>query len=120
MLRALSLENLERLDFGIARETFDQQIKRIALDCLDRPESTDPRKVIMEVIVRPIKEQKTCEHVDVQIKVKSSIPEYHTKVYDMKMRANGLIIFNEDSPDNPDQSTIAFEQEWKEGHNHDS
>ena len=106
MIRALTLENLEHLDFGIAREAFNQQIKRVAMDCLDRPGCTDLRKVTLEVVVRPVKEQTTCEHVDVRVKVRSSIPEYHTQPYNMKVRANGFFVFSEDSPDSIDQTTF--------------
>ena len=106
MIRALTLENLEHLDFGIAREAFNQQVKRVAMDCLDRPGCLEPRKVTLEIVVRPVKEQTTCEHVDVQVKVRSSIPEYHTQLYDMKVRANGIFVFSEDSPDSIDQTTF--------------
>lgn len=113
MLRQLSLENLEFLDIGIVSEAFNQQVKRVALDCLDRPACTDPRKVTLEVNIRPVDEQTTCEHVDVQIKIKSAIPEYRTSRYDMKVRANGTFVFSEDSPDSVDQTTF-FDNEEKQ------
>lgn len=105
--RALTLENLEHLDFGKVDVAFQQHIKRVALDCLDRPVDDKARIVTMKVSVKPVPETDgTCDHVALQIKLSSSVPDHKTKVYDLLVKRSGQLLFSEDSPENAAQSTI--------------
>lgn len=106
-VHALTLESLENLDLGKASLAFNQQIKRIAVDCLDRPGDVNARKVTLEVAAKPVvNDDGSCERVKLQIQVTSKIPSYRTRVYDLGLRKNGVLVFSEDSPENFDQATF--------------
>lgn len=106
-LHALTLENLENLDLGKASIAFNQQIRRIAEDCLDRPGDGNARKVTLEVVAKPVtNDDGSADRVKLQIQVTSKIPSYRTRVYDLGLRKNGVLVFSEDSPENFDQTTI--------------
>jgi len=103
----LTLENLEHLDLGIANAAFQQHIKRVALDCLDRPGDSSSRKVTMEILIKPeLLPDGSCDRVKLQIQIGSKVPTHRTKVYDLGLRKNGVLAFSEDSPDNFDQTTL--------------
>lgn len=106
-IQAFSLDQLENLDLGKASAAFNSHIKRIATDCLDRPGDSAPRKVTMEIAVKPVlNDDGTCDRIKLQIQVSSKVPSHRTRVYDMGIRANGMLVFSEDSPTNFDQSTF--------------
>lgn len=105
--RALTLESLEHLDLGKASAAFNSHIKRVATDCIDRPGDANARKVTMEVAIKPvINDDGTAERIKMQIQVKSTVPSHRTRVYDLGLRHNGVLVFSEDSPTNFDQSTM--------------
>lgn len=107
MIKEFTLDNLRHLDFGKAAEAFNQQIRRVANDCLDRPGDANPRKVNMEVMVKPaVNDDGSCDRVKLQIQVTSKVPSLRTRVYDVGLRKNGILAFSEDSPENFDQTTI--------------
>jgi len=111
-IHALTLENLENLDLGKASAAFNLQIKRIAADCLDRPGDGNPRKVTLEIVAKPVtNDDGSCERVKLQIQVTSKIPSYRTRVYDLGLRKNGVLVFAEDSPENFDQGTLFEDQD---------
>jgi ribosomal protein L30/L7E len=106
-IHAFTLENLESLDLGKASVAFNAHVKRVAMDCLDRPGDANPRKVSMEVVVKPVtNDDGSCERVKLQIQVTSKIPSHRTRVYDLGLRRNGQFVFSEDSPENFDQTTM--------------
>lgn len=103
----LSLANMKALDDGKAAAAFDAHLQRIARDCLDRPGDATARSVTLQVAVKPIIEDDgSCDRVDAQISVKSTVPQHKTKVYNFGLHRNGQMSFSEFSPDNFDQSTI--------------
>lgn len=106
-LHALTLENLENLDLGKASAAFNLQIRRIAEDCLDRPGDGNARKVTLEVVAKPVtNDDGSADRVKLQIQVTSKIPSYRTRVYDLGLRKNGVLVFSEESPENFDQTTM--------------
>ena len=108
----VSLSNLKSLDDGKAAAAFDAHLQRIARDCLDRPGDGTARSVTLQVAVKPIMESDgSCDRVDAQISVKSSVPQHKTKVYNFGLHRNGQLAFSEMSPDNYDQSTIFDDDE---------
>jgi hypothetical protein len=112
-MQTFTLENLENLDLGKASTAFNLQIKRIAADCLDRPGDANARKVTLEVAAKPVvNDDGSCERVKLQIQVSSKIPSYRTRVYDLALRKNGVLVFSEESPENFDQKTF-FDGEEK-------
>lgn len=106
-LHLLSLESLNDLDGGKAAEAFKLHLRRAAMDCVDRPGDPKARKVTLEVELTPDPEPDgTCDRVHFQIRASSAVPKHQTRLYSAGLRANGALVFNEDSPGNVQQSTL--------------
>jgi hypothetical protein len=105
--RQLSLESLAELDDGKPMAAFNVHLERIARDCMDRPGDAKERAVTLKVICKPVMESDgDCSEVKTQIFVTSSIPTHKTKVYSFGLRRNGVIVFNPESLDSVDQTTM--------------
>lgn len=96
----LTLDSLRNLDLGKASTMFDLALARLATDCLDRPTNDRPREVTLKLIIKPIiGPDGSCSSVDLQIKVNSKVPEHQTKPYNLGLRDDGTLMFNEFSPE---------------------
>lgn len=102
----LSLENLDKLDFGTIGKVFDHHLKHVVKDCEDRPLEKGTRKVSIEFILTPDPDihgkEPVCDSIDVACDVKSSVPKVKTRVYSMKPKADGSLAFNPDVPEDAD------------------
>lgn len=106
-VRQLNLKALEDFDGGKAAMSFNGHLARIAADCMDRPGDTKARKVTLTFTVVPvISPDGTCDDVKAKFHIKSSVPDHCSKEYSLGMRRNGVLVFNEDSLDNIDQTTL--------------
>jgi hypothetical protein len=106
----LDLENLKVLDDGRIEAAFAEELQHIVLDMMNRPGDDRQRSVTLKVKFKPIVDDVgELESVDVQMDVGSKMPSRKTRVYDMKARRSQkgpMLVFNEDSLDNVDQTTI--------------
>jgi hypothetical protein len=112
-LKALSLETLSQLDEKIA-EAFRRHLDRASHDCYDRPGDNKPRKITLEVALVPVLEDDGgCKDVKVQVQVASAVPKHKTKVISVGLRPNASLVFNPDSLDDVNQTTLLpdFDQE---------
>jgi len=106
-IKQLTIQNFEHLDGGKAALSFNAHIQRVAMDCMDRPGDPRARKVTLSVDLTPVLgEDGSADEVKMKFHVKSSVPDHKSKVYSLGMRMNGVLIFNEDSPEAIDQSTF--------------
>lgn len=106
-VRQFTLDALDDLDSGKAIEAFNLHIRRAAQDCYDRPGDDKPRKVKLEVSFTPVMDDEgDCNEVKAQIYASSAVPTHRTKTYSFGLRANGVVVFNPDSPDCVDQTTL--------------
>lgn len=106
-IQQFTLKNLDELDGGKAAVAFENHVRRAALDCTDRPGDKAARKVVLEVLLVPVMEQGgDCVSVDAQIKVSSAVPKHQTKPYSFGLRRGGMLVFNPDSVDNINQTTL--------------
>lgn len=111
-LQKFTLDSMTDLDGGKASEAFDLHVLRAAMDCLDRPGDTKPRKVKLEVSLVPVIEADgTCDRVNVQIHASSAVPTHRTRAYSFGLRRGGQLVFDADSPDNVNQGTLLPEDE---------
>jgi hypothetical protein len=111
MLQKFTLESLKDLDGGKAGMAFEQHVRRASLDCLDRPGDESARKVTLEAVIVPVRnDDGTCDGVTIQFHSSSAVPKHRTKLYSMALRANGMLAFNPDAPDNVNQSTMLDDQ----------
>jgi hypothetical protein len=106
-LHQFSLDTLPKLDDGKAALAFVEHVRRAARDCTDRPGEPKPRVVTLTVSVTPVMQSNgDCDEARVQIKVKSDTPVHQTKPYSFGLRANGVLVFSEHSPNDVNQTTL--------------
>jgi hypothetical protein len=107
-LKQLSLETLGEMGLGITSKMLEKHIRRAAVDCNERPSDASPRRVTLELQFSPVAnaEDGSCELVEVACVCKSKVPDHKTRRFSMKVKANGMLLFNPDSPENPNQSTM--------------
>lgn len=95
------------IDGGRIAEAINQELRKAALDCDDRPGDRRPRKVVLQLEMVPKMDDKgLCDAVDVTAQVKAVHPSRKSQKFDMSLRKNGVLAFNEDSLDNADQKTL--------------
>jgi len=99
----LNAETLKHLDRGIASAA------------LDRPGDDRPRKITLQLCIKPVTETMnntlSCEGAKGEYKVALSIPDWQSQTLDFGVRQNGMLIFSEESPANHRQRTILDEEE---------
>lgn len=115
MLMQLDLENLKVLDDGRLAAAFEQELRHVVLDLMDRPGDDRERSVTWKVKLKPVcDEDGHCERVNVQVDIGSKLPSRKSRVYDMQARKSArgpMLVFNEMSLDNVDQGTLPFDGE---------
>jgi len=101
----LEAETLPKLDRGTVAAAVDGSIRLAADDCLDRPSDERPRKVILQIEVKPIVETHgntiSCSGARAVCKVRLRLPDKETGDLDLgvrKTRKGGMFTFNELSP----------------------
>ncbi len=105
-----ALKNLTLLDNGIIDEAFKREIQHVVKDCEDRPLDKKARTVCIKFELVPVPDtssnQVLCEHVVVACDISSSVPKRRTKVYQMKPKQDGSLVFHPDLPDDADGETL--------------
>lgn len=94
------------LDGGRIGEAFAQELKRVALDCDDRPTDNKPRKVTLEAVLVPIPQDGALDSVAAKFQVTSSVPKRRSKQYNLGFRHGGKLVFNDLSEENIHQATF--------------
>ncbi|MHB8953526.1 MAG: hypothetical protein ACYC4U_11200 [Pirellulaceae bacterium] len=104
----LNLSSLmEQLDGGRINEAFMAELRRVALDCEDRPADSKTRKVSLELQIEPIvDDQGQLDSLSGKFHVTSSVPKRRSKSYSFGFRRGGKLVFNDLSDDNIHQQTI--------------
>lgn len=102
-----TLDNLPKLDSGKVALAFSHELRRCALDCIDRPGDSSVRTVAIKAALKPVLDADgSCDTVEVEFEVSGKVPVRRSKVFSMATKATGALLFSEDSPDNVDQRTI--------------
>lgn len=106
----LTLPNLHRLDGGKANLAITHAIKQAVSDIQDRPGDKAARAVHVILKMTPALEpdQAVLDTVEVQILVRTKIPDRQTTKYPMLPMANGQVGFQEHSPMDPRQQVMDF------------
>lgn len=103
----LSLSSMQELDDGRVAAAFIAELKRVVLDCIDRPGDSSARKVQLLFTLTPvIADDGTCESAFGEFKIKSAVPDRKTKGYSFNVNKKGHLIYSSTSPDNVDQTTF--------------
>lgn len=111
-LHELTMQSLASMDGGRIAEAFAQSLKRVLLDCEDRPHEPKPRIITVQCEFTPdgADTDSTCDEVRMKALVADSVPKRQTRPYSMRLRAGGKAAFNDESLDNVDQMTFGLEE----------
>lgn len=120
--RQVTLADLAKMDDGRLAKAFDQELKRIALDCEDRPADDRTRKLTLQLEVVPVLEDDgTCSELKMKAQFKSTVPTRQSKPYSLNLRKNGIMAYRPHSEDNHEQSNFLGnetggdnESEWED------
>jgi hypothetical protein len=104
-LELFNLKTLSEMDGGRIRDALDVALRRIRRDLADRPADKRPRKVRLEISLRPVAEGRELRDVVVAFDIAETIPKLRSREYTMIPGRRGLFV-NELSPDDPRQRTI--------------
>ncbi len=98
---------MEELDGGRINEAFAAELRRVALDCEDRPADDKVRKVSLELQIEPVcDDQGHLDSLKGKFHVTSTVPKRRSKTYSFGFRKGGRLVFNDLSDDNIHQQTI--------------
>lgn len=98
---------METLDGGRIHEAFMAELRRVAMDCEDRPGDDKVRKVSLELQLTPVcDEHGQLDSLSGKFHVTSSVPKRRSKSYSFGFRKGGMLVFNDLSDDNIHQQTI--------------
>jgi hypothetical protein len=114
-LKNFTIQDLQTLDGGAIAIAIDHDMRRAVTDCLDRPGNKRPRSVVLKIHLTPQMLGNDCDGVNVDFEINASIPKKSTRSYTMKPNLKGQLIFNENSPNNPDQASFLDSEEASNG-----
>ena len=98
---------MEDLDGGRIHEAFASELRRVVMDCDDRPGDNKPRKVSLEFQVVPlIDDEGNLDSCAGKFHVSSTVPKRRSKVYSFAVRSGGALVFNDLAEDNVHQRTL--------------
>ena len=100
MYELKSLHKIEKLE-----EAFRAELAAAVADCRARPAINKPRKVVIELQIKPDKSD--FDDVIIDHRVRGKVPELLIDPYKMQATQRGLQ-FQPDSPMNPDQNSLDF------------
>jgi len=119
--RNLSYATLSDIEQGVVARMLDNAIRRCLEDVHDRP-TPETRKIRLEIALTPQVDKKTFHFnndVQVNITVDDTLPKRGGRYVTGRLRcaASGSpeLFFSPESPDNPDQITIADIGAYDEG-----
>lgn len=98
---------MDALDGGRIHEAFMAELRRVAMDCEDRPGDDKVRRVSLELNLTPVvDEQGRLDSLSGKFHVTSTVPKRRSKSYSFRFRQGGRLVFNDLSDDNIHQKTI--------------
>ena len=110
MPKQFNMGNLVELDNGKGNAAILFAIGQAVRDVNDRPGEKAKRKVTVTYEFTPGLDPDTLvlDVVNMQIKIKTGIPDRHTTIYPMLPGKDGTLLFEPASPFNPRQQTLDF------------
>jgi hypothetical protein len=82
---------------------FAEHLRRVVLDCRDRPADSKPRKVTLEVTIVPQPQGDVCDDVALTFQVKDTVPVRKSRSYHLGVQRNGQLIFRPENPEDVNQ-----------------
>lgn len=86
-IQSLSLANIEEIDGGKVAVAFAVELQHVIKDMLDRPGDNRPRKVSLNLELKPqCDDSGTLADVQVAFDIASSVPNRRSNAYNMRAR----------------------------------
>jgi len=112
-LAVFDVAALDQIHEGRVGRLVKQQLGRLAADCYDRPADKSPRKLVIELLLRPVIDQKGNLHkVKLEAQVRAKVPTYVSPEYDLAV-ADGArgFLFNPADPTDLDARSLLPEDD---------
>lgn len=107
MKKALSLESLKDIDQGKIAVALEHELSKIGRDLNDRPGDKSIRTLSMQVAFVPVMDDSgVCYQANVEFTVQSKLPPKRSRPYQMEVRPSGAMLFNPETPEDVNQTTI--------------
>lgn len=119
--KQFTLDNLRELDFGVLTAAFGADLAYAVKDCMDRPGEEKPRTIGITFKLIPVSNNPAhheCDNIALEVEIKSTVPARRTRPFMMDPIKNGDLMFNPDSPDDPDRRTLYDAQEREDDERH--
>lgn len=102
----LTLSTMKGLDFGALEEAFNRELSRLVKDCDERPLDDKPRTLTLAVKMIPKADTSgrnvVCDNIDVELEIVGKVPVTRSKIFTMKPKHDGALMFHPDLPDMPE------------------
>lgn len=101
----LTLENIPQIDQGRIAVAFNQAIRNLAADVIDRPGESKPRKLTFTVELTPVLEKETgkLDLINNQFKIKATTPDRQSVPYPAMPSGEDSMYIRPESPQDPRQ-----------------
>jgi len=116
MLQKLGLGTLAELDNGRLAGEFNEDLATLARDCRDRPLLATARRLTLTIDIKPVPPASGAGPVGTSVTatMDTSIPKRKTTAYAMELTLDDALQFRADSPEDPQQTTLADEAARKD------
>lgn len=103
----MTFETLHDLEGGKYAALLRNHLANLARDCIDRPMDDKERTLTIQFRMKPVLDPETrdCERVDMSLEMKSKVPVFRTKKFQLRPHNRGFLI-NRDFPDDLDQPAL--------------
>jgi len=104
------LNSMAEIDGGKINRLLRSHVQRVAHDCADRPNDKNKRKIVIEITAEPVPtDDGFCDHVNVQIRCRSRLPDYRSRPYPMEAGNSGFS-FNKEFPADRNAVGLPFDE----------
>ncbi len=108
MTHHLSLKTIEKLDAGLVADSFENHLANAVKDCVMREDDPRPRKVLLEVTIKPeiSKAGGPTGFVVMNAAVVGKLPAHESVPYQCVADKAGKLKFNAEEPGAVNQTTL--------------
>lgn len=115
-LRPFSLSELSAYAGGELAQNFDALLAAAVRDCVERPTVEKKRTVSIVINVTPVRDSDgTCSDVVLDVQTPAKTPAKQLQPHVMRATVSGGLRYAPDSPTNPDQQVLGFDDEQEGG-----
>lgn len=94
MLKRFTIENLGQYDQGSLGVHFNEAMRRVYLDLEDRPRISKPRKVVIEIELKPVEVDGELDRIEARAICKCNIPNRESRTNTLVAKSDAGILFN--------------------------